>query len=273
MTTSHACHRHTMQPHASIWRTVAVACLLLATTLPASAEERQMRLASLEWLPYVGSSLPAQGLSSFITAQAAARFGYSVKIDYFPWKRAMQLGGRDPAYSGYFPAYYTPERAAECHFSQPIGVSTVGFAYMDTAPFDWNTLDDLAQPSRLALGVVFGYSNGDKFDALVKQGRLKTENSSSDGQNLRKLALGRLRAAVVDSAVLRYLLKTDPVLQSQAKHIVFHPKPLAELKIYICFQQNPQGLEMKQNFDRALQELPLHKLEEEYFQKLGQHKD
>lgn len=253
----------------------SLACLWIALALTAQnsvAQEKQMRLASLEWLPYVGSSLPAQGMSTFIVAQAAARFGHSVKIDYFPWKRAMQLGGHDALYAGYFPAYYTAERAAECHFSQPIGSSNVGFAYLRDTSFDWDSLEALSAPSKLAIGVVYGYSNGEKFDALMKQGRIKVESSSSDGQNVRKLALGRVRAAVVDEAVLRYLLKTDPVLASQAKNIVFHPKLLAELKIYICFQQTAPGLEMKQSFDRALQELNLRKLEEEYFQKLDQQK-
>ncbi|WP_338846749.1 transporter substrate-binding domain-containing protein [Massilia sp. W12] len=254
----------------------AVISLLCALALlpckSGQAQDKQMRIASLEWLPYVGSSLPAQGLSTFIVAQAAARFGHSVKIDYFPWKRAMQLGGRDPLYAGYFPAYYTAERAAECHFSQPIGSSNVGFAYLRETPFDWDSLEDLIVPAKLGIGVVYGYSNGEKFDVLMKQGRIKVESSSSDGQNIRKLALGRVRAAVVDEAVLRYLLKTDPMLASQARNIVFHPKLLAELKIYICFQQTAPGLEMKQAFDRALQDLNVRKLEEEYFQKLDQHK-
>jgi len=180
----------------------------------------------------------------------------------------MQLGGHDPNYSGYFPAYYTQERAQECYFSQPIGSAKVGLAYLKSAPLQFDSVDDLVAQSKNTIGVVYGYSNGAEFDALVKQGRLKTENSVSDGLNLRKLLIGRVQAAVVDELVLRYLLKTDPLLINYANQIAFHPHPLADLKLYVCFQMSPQGMEIKNAFDRALQEINLHKFEEEYFAKL-----
>lgn len=236
----------------------------------ASAEEKVMRLASLEWAPYVGANLPQFGLSSAIIAAAAQKFGVQVRIEYFPWKRAMQIGGRDEKYAGYFPAYYTQERAQECYFSQPIGASRVGLAYLKSNPLQFESVNDLAAQSKNTIGVVFGYSNGAEFDALVKQGRLKTEASASDGLNLRKLLIGRVHAVVVDELVLRYLLKTDPKLSSYADQIAFHPQPLANLNLYVCFQMNSQGLEMKNGFDRALQDLNISKFEEEYFAKLPQ---
>ena len=106
---------------------VRVLGLLLCLALPARATEapRILRLASLEWLPYVGSQLQQQGLSTFIADRAAQKFGYRVQVDYFPWVRAMQLGLHDPHYAGYFPAYYTEERARQCYFSASIGSSTV----------------------------------------------------------------------------------------------------------------------------------------------------
>ncbi len=245
------------------------AALWLASLSPLClAQEKLMRLASLEWAPYVGQNLPQFGLSSAIISSAAQKFGMQTRIEYFPWKRAMQLGGKDASYVGYFPAYYTKERAQECYFSQPIGASRVGLAYLKNNPLQFESVNDLAAQTKLTIGVVYGYSNGDEFDVLVKQGRLKTEASASDGLNLRKLMIGRVHAAVVDEVVLRYLLKTDPMLSNYANQIAFHPHPLADLNLYVCFQMNSQGLEMKNALDRALQEMNLRKFEEDYFAKL-----
>lgn len=247
---------------------VLAACVLLAVILSVSAQEKVVRLASLEWLPYVGKELPQQGMSAWIAASALQKSGHQLKVEYFPWKRAMQLGGHDTNYAGYFPAYYTKERAQECHFSQPMGSSTLGLAYLKSAPLEWKHITDLALPAKQPIGVVFGYSNGAEFDGLVKFGRLKVDVANSDSQNLRKLLLGRLRAVVIDEAVLRYLLKTEVGLKPQASQIQFHPRALAALKLHVCFQRNAQGLEHKTVFDRALQEMDLAKLADEYFQKL-----
>lgn len=252
------------------WPGPAALCtmlLLQITAVAQAAETRVMRLATLEWVPYVSQQLPKQGLLGHVSALAAQKMGYQLKLDYFPWKRAMQLGGRDPNYAGYFPAYYTRERAQECHFSQSMGTSRIVLAYMKNKPLQWETVEDLAllkQP----VGVVYGYANGEQFDDLVKQGRIKPETSTSDALNLRKLTIGRISAAVVDESVLTYLLKMDPGLAGQVGQIMVHPQALAELKLYICFQGTSQGLEMKTAFDQALQEINLGKTEEEYFQKL-----
>ena len=241
--------------------------LLLCLALPVRAAEapRILRLASLEWLPYVGSQLQQHGLSSFIVDSAARKFGHRVQIDYFPWTRAMQLGLRDAHYAGYFPAYYTEERARQCYFSTSIGSSTVGLAYLKNAPLQWQTLQDL---SGLTIAVVAGFSNGPAFDALVREGRLHVDPSPSDMLNLRKLVAGRVDAVVIDRLVLRYLLLTEPSLLQERERILFHDKPLAELPLYICFKRTPQGLALQQAFDAALRTLPLRRIESEYFQRI-----
>jgi polar amino acid transport system substrate-binding protein len=246
---------------------VRVLGLLLCLALPAWAGDAPaiLRLASLEWLPYVGKQLQQQGLSTFIADSAAQKFGRQVQVDYFPWTRAVQLGMRDTHYAGYFPAYYTDERARQCYFSASIGSSTVGLAYLKSAPLQWQTLQDL---SGLTIAVVAGFSNGPAFDALVREDRLHVDPSPSDMLNLRKLVAGRVDAVVIDKLVLRYLLLTEPSLLQDRERILFHDKPLAELPLYICFKRTPEGLALQQAFDAALRTLPLRRLEGEYFQRI-----
>ena len=241
-------------------------CWALAGALqPALAETPSLHLASLEWLPYVGRSLPDGGLSGAVAKSVAARFGYGIKIDYFPWLRAMQVGGSDPDFVGYFPAYHTAERAQQCHFSAPMGNSTIGLAMLSEAPLHWRALDDLAG---IKLGVVLGYSNGEAFDQMVKSGKLLVDASVSDSINLKKLLAGRIRAVVIDKAVLRYLLASDPTLSKERAKLVFDDRPLAVLTLHVCFQRTPLGLKLKQSYDAALLHTDIAKIENAYFDQL-----
>lgn len=244
-------------------RRVFATLLSICLAAPAAAEAlKTLRLASLEWVPYVGAQLPEEGWSSFVVDTAARQFGYRAQVDYFPWTRAMQLGLKDPQYAGYFPAYYTEERARACHFSAPIGKSTVGFAYLKNAPLHWNSLQDLLG---LRIGVVAGFSNGPAFDAMTRNGQLHADASPSDMLNLRKLQARRVDAVVIDKLVLHHLLATEPGLARDRSQFVFHDKPLAELPLHVCFQRTASGLALQKAFDAALLSLQLRKLEADYF--------
>src|SRR3546814_17680884 len=70
---------------------------------------------------------------------------------------------------------------------------------------DLTTLDDL---HALSIAVVRGYTNTREFDARVADRRLTVEPAIDDLTNLRKLASGRVRLAVLDAAVIGYLLVT-----------------------------------------------------------------
>ena len=244
--------------------------LALCAGLPTAAarapdSDSVLHLASLEWLPYVGRGLAGDGLAGTIAAAAAKQFSYSIRIDYFPWKRAMQMGGQDPTYAGYFPAYYTPERARNCYFSAPMGNSTIGLAHLKSEPLTWEHVSDLGG---MLIGVVAGYSNGKEFDALARQGKLQLDPSPSDAITLRKLLAGRVRAVVIDESVLRYLLLTDAALIPDRARIAFHPNVLARLTLHVCFQRTPSGLRFQKTFDEALSHMDIAKIENTFFQEL-----
>lgn len=238
---------------------------LVVAPAPVHAGAPVMRLASLEWLPYTGAELPEGGLSGAVASKVAARFGQDVKIAYFPWKRTMQVGASEPGFAGYFPAYHTPERARQCHFSAPMGNSTIGLAMLAAAPLRWRVLDDLAGSK---LGVVLGYSNGEAFDQMVKNGKLLVDESVTDTINLKKLLAGRVRAVVIDRAVLRYLLASDPAIGKERSRLVFDTRPIAELTLHVCFQRTPLGLKLKQSYDAALLQTDIPKIENAYFDQL-----
>lgn len=210
-----------------------------------------IRLAATEWPPYAAPGLPHQGISSHAAKLAAEKMGRGIMVDYFPWKRAVALGEKDSRYDGYFPAYYTADRATRCQFSRPLGYSRIGFAYLQSAgPFNWEQLPELESTS---IGVVRGYSNGEAFDQLRQQGSLKqVVDADSDLVNLRKLVGGRIRLAVVDANVMQYLLNQDPVLQPAAANLRFHPKLINRLSIHVCFKPGAVYSQMRSDFNKAL---------------------
>jgi polar amino acid transport system substrate-binding protein len=237
-----------------------------ASSAPPSEPAHAMRLATLEWSPYVGPGLAENGLSSAIVSAAARLIDHSLRVEYYPWKRAMQVGLEDAGFAGYFPAYYTEERARSCHFSQPVGHSLLGLAVLKARPLSWESVPDLAA---VRIGVVAGYSNGAEFDALAAQGRMQLDESPSDAINLKKLLAGRVRAVVIDRAVLRYLALTDPELAPAREQVVFHERPLARLSLHVCFQPTPAGQRLQEAFDAALKRIDPEKIENAYFQRLG----
>ncbi|MFZ6861969.1 substrate-binding periplasmic protein [Undibacterium sp. Ji67W] len=241
---------------------------IILTSLHVTAESAptdRLRLASLDWSPYVSPSLPDEGLVAAIIKAAAQKNQSEVNIAYFPWSRAVQVGLNDANFVGYFPAFYLKEREKSCYFSNTLGNSTVGFASLKNKLFDWQTLQDL---QFYYIGVVQDYANGEEFDALVKQHILRTDTAPSDISNVRKLLAGRVDVIVIDKNVLRQLLITDNSLDKNKLNIVFHTKELTNFSMHICFQHTARGLRLQKTFNAGLNMLNIKQLENQYFLQL-----
>ena len=61
--------------------------LLLAT---AGAQADTLRVATLDWAPYVGPDLPGKGLASRILDEALALDGHRAELVFLPWQRALK---------------------------------------------------------------------------------------------------------------------------------------------------------------------------------------
>jgi polar amino acid transport system substrate-binding protein len=235
--------------------------LLLSHPAAAASDPKPMRLATLEWLPYVGKIVPQDGLSTVIAGAAAKHAGYTLSVDYFEWTVTLAKGEKDAGFAGYFPEYFTEERARACHLSKSIGTSTLGLATMKSTPIQWNALSDL---NAVKIGVVEGYSNGEAFDAMVKQGKQPIENAASDTFNLRRLISKKVPAIAIDREVLRYLLLRSPMRDET----IFSTKPLGELTLHVCFKRTAAGKEMQEAFDAGLQKVDIQKIGADYMRKL-----
>lgn len=247
--------------HALLWR-VLLGLALLISASATYAGEPTLRLASLEWAPYVGRQLPSEGLTSAIVKAAAQQAGLNTEIAYFPWSRVLAEGLRNPEYAGYFPSFYLKEREKTCYFSNPIGTSIIGFASLRNKHFQWQQLADL---HAYRIGIVQDYANGEEFDSLVKNHLLNTDAAPSDISNLRKLLANRVDVVVIDKYVLKQLLISAPEFRDVKDELVFNAHELTHFSMRICFQRNAAGLALQKQFDSGLARQNLRQLEADYF--------
>ncbi|WP_295954790.1 transporter substrate-binding domain-containing protein [Rhodoferax sp.] len=224
----------------------------------AATDAGLIRLATLEWPPYNGQLLPHGGLSGYITSVVAKAAGYRLLTTSFEWGTTVRKGKQDPFFDGYFPEYYSKERALACYLSQSIGNSVLGLATLRTAPIYWTAITDLA-PYRL--GVVDGYLNGEVLDQAIQDRRQAVETGASDAVNIQKLRTGKLRGIVVDKNVFRYTLQHA----GGSGTMVLNTRPIAQLSLHVCFRRTATGLLMRNTFDTALQQQNLVQLENTYF--------
>jgi polar amino acid transport system substrate-binding protein len=235
------------------------------TVTPAAVLAQDVKLATLDWPPYTSPTLPQKGMVSNILQDAAKQSGHDLGFGFFPWVRAMRTGRDDPNYVGYFPAYWTPERAQTCNFSKPIGIGEVGLVQRRDHPVHWSELQDL---SNIIIGVTAGYSNGTAFDTMVRDGKLQVQPAPADIDNLRMVARGRIPVAVVERSVFEYSLLTEPDLRQKREELEFNPQLIAELPLYVCFKKTADGQHWKDVFDAGLAKVDLLAAQRSYLRML-----
>lgn len=213
-----------------------VLVLLLASCWANASEV--VRLATLEWEPYIGEQMPEQGYVAALVREAYAERGVAVQITFYPWARALHLV-RIGELDGLLPEYFDATRQPEFRFSDAFAGSPLGLYKRRGAPIRY-VVDPQLDPERALrglsahrFGVVRGYLNTPEFDAadyLIK------EAATSDEINLRKLVFERVDLVVIDVLVAEHLLRTrlasyrarlelmNPVLQEKPLYIAFSRK-------------------------------------------------
>lgn len=245
---------------------VGWAALLLG--MPAFASGPSvMRFATEEWPPFFSHSMPGNGLTGALLESVLSRMGYVSQIDYFPWKRAMEVGLHDPRYAGVVTMFRTPERENLCHFSGPVGSRQTVLAFLSDKPVVAATLQDL---QGIRLGIVGGYSYGDSFDGMTRSGQLTVEAGPSDEINLRKLLHLRFSAIVIEKRMLNYLLASGRFEKTVRGRVAIADNLFSERAVHVCFQRTAEGLTLQQAFNKAAGSVNLARIERDYWRNLGE---
>ncbi len=239
--------------------------LWVLLSIPAVAAEKVVILTSLEWPPYVGETLPGQGACAEVVRAAFEAVGYKLEIRFYPWKRAIDKALHSLDIIGYFPEYYSVERARNFLFSDSVGKSPLGLVERKDTPFYWDTLDEL---TRYKLGVVRGYVNTEQLDQMIAAGSIRVDESVSDLFNLRKLLAGRVDMAIADSNVFSYLINTDYLLHSKKNELRMNPHLLGVKDMYVCFRNGRTGEKYLKIFNEGLRRIAARAILRDYIETL-----
>ena len=214
---------------------------------PAVAQTETLRLATLDWAPYVGQSLKNKGFNAEIVTEAFKRAGHDVKIDFVAWDTAIEEAKKGN-YDGVFPEYYSKERARDFVYSYFFSNSLLVFYKRSSSIITYKTLKDLT-PYRI--GTVKGYINTDEFDGATY---LKKVEADSDEENIRRLAKGELDLIVIDKLVAQHLIK-NRVPEAVGKIEAMDPPLIIHQLFVILPKRNPASEKRAKEFNKAYESM------------------
>lgn len=224
-----------------------IVCLFSLLISPAAFSAEPIKLASLDWEPYIGQKLKNQGYVAELVMAAFKKAGYDVTIDYMPWARVVKLSEKG-TYDGYFPEYYSDSLKEKFHVSDPMPGGPLGLFKRKGEAITYSKLEDL-KPYKI--GVVRGYINTAEFDAADY---LKKDEANDDLQNFKKLLKKRIDLVVSDKFVGLYVVEQN--IPESLKDIEFIDPPLETKDLYICIsKQTPDALVKIKAFNKGLKTL------------------
>jgi len=216
--------------------------LLLACLVSAGVAAQELKFTAIESEPYFASTLPENGFLAAVASEAFKRAGYTMKIDYRPFARALQEAKRSP-YTGIFGFYHNEEREADFLYSSPLFNIEIVFLGLKKNRISYQTLGDLAGKS---VGVLNGADNGPDFNAATNIRKDVAQNKPS---NVRKLLAGRVDL-IVEIKDIALKIISDEKAEDLVEVV---GKPLQVKPLYIGFaRSNPDAAKLKSAFDQGL---------------------
>ena len=209
------------------------------------------------------------GLDAEIVTQVMARIGYQVKLQSYPWKRALQLT-EDGEVDAIMSLRKTPEREEKFIFADPIS-STQNF-FFKSKSLDVVT-DNLLDLKKYEVGIAGGYAYDVSFtDAkFPRQSVVSVDNP--EFINLKKIANKRIDLAICEINVCSYLInknkefsgidyiKSIPLGKVESFYIAFSKKDMKKSNEIIAkFNSELQKFIMEGKRDELLNKYGLVKL-------------
>jgi polar amino acid transport system substrate-binding protein len=230
-----------------------------------AGDSRNAKLATANWLPYTGDTLPKSGAISLIVQQALQQQNITAVVGVWPWGLAVDKAAAGAnGIIGYYPGYHCHHHATKKFVAtEVISQSILGFVFHKGKRLKrWKTLSDLKGKK---IGYVNGYASTPEFAALEKSGLLTVLRNDSDIDNLRLLARGQIDLVLIDEFVFEYLMAKEDQLSLFKKKFHFHNKPVAAKNLYLCLRKTPAGLKLKKAFNTGLQKLDVETILSRYF--------
>jgi len=237
-------------------RLLIILFLSLILVSIAHAKNKQIKLATLDWEPYVSQKLENYGFTSEIIQKSFEKMGYTVSFMFYPWARGMVMTERGKVH-GIYPAYYSDERNKKFIISDAYGSGELGFYKRrgSNISFIANPVEEpekvLKSLKKYRIGIVRGYAYTKEFDAADY---LTKDIVANDATNLKKLFRGRIHLVFIDKFVARYIMHRK--YPHYMDELEFMYPAMEEKKLYICFSRKIPGINtIVKDFNAGLKQL------------------
>lgn len=171
------------------------------------------KITSLDWQPYSGQELKANGNSIQKLRQILKEENIQLKVEFYPWKRAQKLAEANDEFVGYFPAW--PEEVQEGFVkSQAIDKSELGV--LSNRDIDYKNLKHLFQ--NYEVGLINTYVYAPMIEKLASRYSENIDYSSTEKILLKKLSVDRIEVAITDPNVMLYLADKHKIDNIQLVH-------------------------------------------------------
>ena len=202
---------------------------------------------TLNWAPHYGVAMPDDGALTQITKAAFERVGHSAELDFIAWNRALKNveEGKNDFVMG---AYYSEERAATFHISDPVYYIDFGLVALESLGF--SEMDGLRSVEPYTIGINLGYAHTEEFDSADY---LKKEVAPSPKLNIRKLYRKRIDMVIGAFDVIRYEAQKEKV---NTRQLVFIQPPLQRNALHLLVSRAiPDGQQLVKDFNVGLAEI------------------
>lgn len=172
--------------------------------------KKVIRLATLDWPPYIDKNMCKQGWVMQSTIALLHHLGYGAVVTFYPWARAVNVveSGKGDIL---FPEYHIGPEAPSDVYN---GTRRLDHLIMSDS-FGWGPIaflkrkdDDIVNSVNLKsivneqIGVVRGYQNTPEFDRMMDIGSFKIIEALNDFHNVKLLLNHRVNLIVGDPLVI-----------------------------------------------------------------------
>ncbi len=220
--------------------------ILLSNTQVFSAE-KTIFITSTDAPPFSGEKLKNQGVSIEIIKQALNQVGYKTKIEFYPWKRALEMAKRGVS-DGVGPLWYTKERAEWLVFSKKAHTpSSIGFFKKKNEQIHVKDYGDL-KPYVIGYVLGFAYSQ-DFYNATYDFEKVYFYNPIN---LMNGLVHGQIELAIMGKSQGEFILKNEFPEANEKFHFM---EPVLETKNqYLAISKRAKDYKTKLNdFNRGLE--------------------
>jgi polar amino acid transport system substrate-binding protein len=179
--------------------------------------KKKITITTLDWEPYIGSSICQQGWVQQLTIALLASQDYEIISTFYPWARTIanaEAGNADILYPEYFIEPDAPsdiftgtKRQDHLAISEKIPGGPITFIKRKGEKDKYG--GDLLNLKGAAIGVVRGYQNTPEFDSLMDQNFFNIDEVTDDLTNIRMLMARRVNLIIGDPSVIYYSVENS----------------------------------------------------------------